>query len=177
MKYLTVQDGLWAQEMNFKLNEEVELLRTPKKVNDLFIIDFYLSKSEIIREIDEKKFNLSFENVNLVLTSATTSSKLSIPKNKKFSIFNIVFTCDWLFKNVLIDHEHSCDFFNTNEPICFSENLDYRLNDLVQKIDFENSNKLSSMANILQIIDYLFDRVKERVIIMGEKILIFMLMI
>lgn len=107
LTYLTVQEGLWAQEMNFKLNEQIELLRMPKAVNDLFIIDFYLSKSEIIREIDEKKFNLSFENVSLVLTSATTSSKLSIPKNKEFSIFNIVFTRDWLFKNVLIDHEHS----------------------------------------------------------------------
>lgn len=168
MAYLEVQNGLWAQEMNFKLNEEVELLRKPKSINDLYIIDFYLSNSEITREIEEKQFNLSFETVNMVLTSATAFSKLVIPKNKQFSFFNIVFTRDWLFNNVLIDHKHSYDFFNTDEPICFSENLDYKLKELLQKIDFEQSNKLDSMATILQIIDDLFESVKSRTLIMGK---------
>lgn len=119
MKYLTVQDGLWAQEMNFKLNEEVELLRTPKKVNDLFIIDFYLSKSEIIREIDEKKFNLSFENVNLVLTSATTSSKLSIPKIKSFQFLILFLHAIGCLKMYLLIMNIRVIFLTLTNPFVF----------------------------------------------------------
>lgn len=162
---LQVQDGLWAQQINVNMRQNIVLHRKPLKENQLFVIDFYLSQSNLIRTSENQIYNLGFENINMMLTSSTTSAQLSVPSNKDISIFNIVFTRDWLLKNVLIDHPESYNFFNTNEAIYFSENLDYKLKELLKKINLVQDNKLTSVVYIIQIIDYLFEKVKSRTLL------------
>lgn len=162
LHYLTAQEGLWAQELEFTLNKDLTLYRTAKNTNDFFVIDFYLSDTEMIQSLEGNSYSLSFENVNLVLTSSVTNSKTEIPKNKKITIFNILFSREWLFKNVIIDHENSRAFFESNNPIYLSENLDFRLKELLKQIDFNKNNKLVSESIIIQIINYLFDRFDNR---------------
>ncbi|MEZ4854384.1 helix-turn-helix transcriptional regulator [Flavobacterium sp.] len=160
--YLQIQNGLWAQQLDFSLNESLELLRLPNKENDLFIIDFYLSETELIRKDKDKTVVLGLQNINLVLTSATVTASLQIPATEKVSLFNIIFTKQWLFDNVLVDQSDLHDFFDTNDPIYLSENLDYKLKELLTKIDFEKHNRLTSMSNTIQIIDYLFSQFTSR---------------
>nr|WP_299031089.1 hypothetical protein [uncultured Tenacibaculum sp.] len=51
------------------------MFRIPKSTNDFFLVDFYLSDTEIIRCAEGKTFKQSFENVNMVLSSSATASK------------------------------------------------------------------------------------------------------
>mgnify|MGYP000250555899 FL=1 len=156
IQYLKVHKGLWAQQIDYKLHEDLKLFRVARVSNDFFLIDFYLSDTEIIRESEGKVFKQSFEDVNMVLTSSKTESSALIPKHKRVKIFNILMSRDWLLQNVLEDHEDLKEFFTSDNPICLSENLDFKLKALLKQIDFNKNNKLSSISSILQIIDYLF---------------------
>lgn len=162
MQYLKVQNGLWAQQIDYTLHEGIELFRLPKKTNDYFLIDFYLSDTEIVRSAEGKTFKQSFENVSMVLSSSTTASKAIIPKNKRINIFNLLLSRDWILKNIVTDHISLQDFFTSDAPIYMSENLDYKLKKLLKQINFNQNNRLTSMSNIIQIIDYLFVRFNKR---------------
>ncbi len=162
LQYIEIQEGLWAQQVNYKLYNDLELYRKAKKTNNYFLLDFYLSDTEIIRSAEGKTFKQSYENVNMVLSSSTITSKALIPKNKEIKTFNILFSRDWLFTNVIDDHNNLRQFFKGNQPIYLSENLDYRLKELLKKIDFDQNNRLTSISYTLQIIDYLFTRFNKR---------------
>lgn len=162
---LEIQEGLWAQQIAIQLKQNIVLHRIPTTLNELFVIDFYLSASELIRTSKNNTYKLGFEHINMVLTSSATSAKLQVPSNNNIQIFNIVFTRQWLLENVLIDHPASSDFFNADDAIYLSENLDYTLKDLLKRINLSNDNKLTSVAYIIQIMDYLFERVKNRTFI------------
>lgn len=162
LHYLKVQDGFWAQQLDFILRENLELFRVAKPKNDFFLIDFYLSDAEITRRASGKVFKQSFENINLVLTSATVNAKINIEAKKRVKIFNILVSRDWLMKNVIQDHAELKEYFETDDPIYLSENLDYRLKDLLKRIDFEHDKRLTSVSHIIQIVDYLFNRFNSR---------------
>ncbi|MFV0607451.1 MAG: helix-turn-helix domain-containing protein [Niabella sp.] len=162
LEYLDVQEGLWAEQLQFMLHREVVLNRTPKEKNDMFVIDFYLSDSEIIRELMGKTYKLGFHHVNITLVSATTSAILKLPANDKIKKLSILFTKDWLTKNILVDHAIARDYFSTNEPLYVSEDMDYKLNEYLNKIDFDKNNRITTISYILQILDYLFERVTRR---------------
>lgn len=162
LKYLKVQEGLWAQQLDFTLRENLELYRVASKTNNYFLVDFYLSQTEIVRSFESKTAKLSIENINLMLTSATSCSKISIPAKKQVQIFNILLSRDWLFNNVIPDNEELKDFFDTNNPIYFSENLDYKLKGLLKSIDFDKNNRLTSISNTIQIVEYLFNKFRYR---------------
>ncbi len=161
LQYIELQNGLWAQQIQVLTYEDMVLNRIPTKTNDTFVIDFFLFHANITKEIEGKIHKLGFENVNLLLTSSNTSSKFTIQKNKQINIFNIIFTKDWLMNNVLIDHKNVRDLFATEQPIYISETLDQKLKLLLKKINFKD-NKLTTFAHVIQIVDYLFQRVKER---------------
>ncbi|WP_435254186.1 helix-turn-helix domain-containing protein [Tenacibaculum sp. A30] len=169
IKYIEVQEGLWAQQIDYTLHEDIGLFRIPKSTNDFFLVDFYLSDTEIIRCAEGKTFKQSFENVNMVLSSSTTASKALLPKNKRIKAFNILISKEWLFKNVLDDHDSLRGFFNCNSPIYLSENLDYKLKELLKKIDLNQNNRLTSISNIIQIVDYLFIRFGDRPLKEGKQ--------
>lgn len=169
LKYLKVQDGLWAQEFHFSLKEELQLQRVANTENDFFLIDFYLSDAEIIRTDSNQTYKQSFENINLVLTSATTTATIRVPANKPIKMFNVLISKKWLFNHVIPDFSNLSTYFNTNDPIYLSENLDYKLKGLLKKIDFEQNNKLTSASNILQIIAYLFERFGNRTLPSSNK--------
>lgn len=160
--YLKVQEGLWAQQMDFKLNEDLELTRIPHQKNELFLVDFYLSNSQILHKSKDHSFTLGFENMNVLLTSATTESKTIVKAHEPVQIFNLLFTHKWLDENVLVDETEMCNFFECNSPIYISENLDYRFSDLIKSIDLRHSDRLTSISIILQILDYLFVKLKRR---------------
>ncbi|MFV0304038.1 MAG: helix-turn-helix transcriptional regulator [Moheibacter sp.] len=162
LTFIQAQNELWTQQIEFKTFENLELRRIPNKKNDFFIIDFYLSNSVIIRESDGKVYKLGIQNISLFLTSSTSNALLKIPAHQEVRVFNIIFTRDWLFKNVLTDHPNLIDFFSNDSPIYVSENLDHKLCEILNRVDFEKNSKLTSIRNVLQIIDYLFNRVKCR---------------
>ncbi len=168
VQYLKVHKGLWAQQIDYRLHEDLELFRVAKAKNDYFLIDFYLSDTEIIRESEGKVFKQSFEDVNMVLSSSKTESRALIPKHKRVKIFNILMSRDWLLQNVLEDHEGLKEFFMSDNPIYLSENLDFKLKDFLKQIDFNKNNKLSSISIIIQIIDYLFVQFNKRKLITDQ---------
>ncbi|MFV0566393.1 MAG: helix-turn-helix domain-containing protein [Flavobacteriaceae bacterium] len=155
-EFLEVQPGLWGQKLTFTLLHDLELCRMPNAKNDFFQIDFYLSNADITSVINNKTITRNFETVNMALTSSMLASKIHIPANKAVNVFNVLISKEWLFNNVIPDYENLREFFSYNTPIYLSENLDYRLKDLVKRIDFGHSNKITSMSIIIQIVDYLF---------------------
>ncbi|MCR8666190.1 AraC family transcriptional regulator [Aestuariibaculum sp. M13] len=156
LKYLEVQNGLWAQSTNVILNEDLILERLASDHNDMYLINFYLSKAEIKQTVKKKTISQTIENVNMIFYSSMTSSQTCVPANETILIFNLLLSKEWLFKNVIPDYEHLSSFFNTNHPICLSENLDYNLKKLLNHINFDENNRLTSISGILQIINYLF---------------------
>lgn len=162
LQYLKVQEGFWAQQLEYSLFEELELYRIPKATNDLFLIDFYLSNTKIVRSSEGKTFTQSFENVNIVLSSSTTASKAIVPKKQPIKMFSILLSRDWLIDNVIDDYEDLKELFLADSPIYLSEDLDYKLKDILKRIDFNQNNRLTSVSNIIQIIDYLFLRFDRR---------------
>ncbi len=154
--FLEVQPGLWGQKLHFELTKNLEFKRQPLAENYFFQIDFYLSSTDITSVINNKTLTRNFEHVNLVLTSSMLTSRINVPANKQINVFNILFSREWLLKNVIPDYKSLNEFFRSNVPICLSENLDYKLKDLVKRIDFGHNNKLTSMSIIIQIVDYLF---------------------
>ncbi len=154
--FLQVQPGLWGQKLNFESVKSLEFKRIPHTENDFFQIDFYLSSTDITSVVNNKKVTRNFEHVNLGLISAMLASRINVPANQEINIFNILFSREWLLANVTPDYDNLKDFFSSDVPIYLSENLDYKLKNLVKRIDFSHNNKLTSMSIIIQIVDYLF---------------------
>lgn len=168
LQYLKVQEGLWAQQIEYLLFEEIELFRIPKVTNDLFLIDFYLSDTKIVRSAEGKTFTQSFENVNIVLSSSTTASKAIVPKKQPVKMFSILLSRNWLIDNIIDDYEDLRELFMSDSPIYISEDLDYNLKNILKRIDFNQNNRLTSVSNIIQIIDYLFLRFDRRKLAMNQ---------
>lgn len=160
-RYLQVQDGLWAQQLEFLLQHGLELQRVALDMNQYFLLDFYLSNSQMLVRSENKTYSQSFEQISLVLSSAMTAARIEIPAGQPMKIFNILFSREWLLKNVGGDHPQLHDFFSNDHPVYLAETLDHRLTTLAGKIDF-NNNRLTSVSQVMQILDYLFSKFSNR---------------
>lgn len=163
MKYLQLQKGLYVDQIDVKLNAPLSIHRTPKSKNDHFVLHFYLSKSNIVQEINGAKYKLGFDNMNVILSSSCTEAIFSIPSGIPIKLFNIGFTIDWLEEHLLT--HYSFDFFSifrTNRPIYLVESIDYLYKKKLNLTDFRDQSKLSITSGTLQLLDYFFKKVSER---------------
>lgn len=164
LQYTILQEGLWIHQMNFELKGALKLNRIPKELNDCFAINFYLSNTEIIYEDDENNFCLGFENVSILLNSATAELEIVIPPQKPVRVFSIGFTREWLKKTLLVggNTESLGELFLSEEPIYVFETLDYKSKLILNKIDLTKSTQLNLFSSVLQLFDYLVIKLKKR---------------
>lgn len=163
IRFLMLQEGLWVNEAIFKLKEELHLHRLSSPTNQLFIINFYFSQTTIKQEGDNQKFNLSFDEVNMLLNSSCSEFKMIFPVNEEVRTFNIGFTREWLEENVLgMGAEVLRELFNNDQPIYLSERLNPKFRVLFSDINLAPNKKLITTAHVLMILNDLFEQLSQR---------------
>lgn len=163
IEYLQIQNGLWCNKIDLRLQKPLELIREPKETNDYFILNFHLSKSRIKQTGDGKQFNLGLENVNILLASSATSARIQIPSGVPIKIFNIGFTNNWLEDNILSSaNEDVKSLFPENTSIFLSEFLDYRFKRTLSDANNSVDNRLILTSKVFQLLEYFFSRVQNR---------------
>ncbi len=161
IEYIEVQEGFWIQKIDLMLHEDIRFNRITSGVNSIFVLDFYLFDFVLSKSFNNKSYNVGFQDVSLVLTSANTASSLFIPKNKRLNIINIAFTREWIYANAMGRNDKFFEMFRSDDPLYLSEDLDSKLKYLIGKVEFSN-NKLTTLSNTIQIIDYFFSKIKMR---------------
>jgi len=163
MTYLQLQEGLYVNQIDLKLNAPLILHRTPKENNDYFILNFHLSKSNLIQNIGDKEYELGFENINILLSSACAEATIMIPPKVPIKLFNIGFTFKWLEENILSFKSGDIfSIFHSNKPIYLFETTNYLYKKKLKLTDFENQSRLSITSGTLQLLDYFFQKVSQR---------------
>jgi len=163
MSYIKIQDGLYVNQINLKINTPVTLQRTPSDVNDYFILNFHLSRSEIVQQSGEKAYKLGFENINILLASARTEATISIPAGVPVKIFNIGFTIEWLKEHILASRSKDIfSIFHSDNPIYLFETINYLYKKKLKLTDLQKQDKLSVASGTFQLLEHFFNQVSKR---------------
>lgn len=162
--YQELQSGLWIEQMDFKLNERLDVEVLPKPTNDTFFITFWVSEAEVKQKVDDQELQLNLENVSVVLISSTTNTHYHFPgKNKNIKLFMIWMTRDWLLENAFSEKTPELSqLFKSDKPIYFSENMDYKFKNILRELDFYNANKLSLLTKTLYLMSLFFENIQRR---------------
>lgn len=163
IRFVDIQEGLWAQQMQFTPNDEIEFRISPKSVNDFYNLNFYLSNANLTHYNDNKCVEFGFDHVNILLTSSAAISRLTVPAHAELKIFNICFTRDWLMANAIGEKSKRLrKLFATDAPLYLSESLDYKSKHLLDELDLDQTNKLTLFSSVLQLLSYFFSKLRKR---------------
>lgn len=165
LQYIFLQEGLWANQMDFELTDPLKLYRVPKKTNDCFAINFYLSNSAINYVGDGKSYKLGLDNISILLNSAAADLELIIPAGKPVRVFNLGFTREWL-KSTLLTAENADSLgqlFLSDTPIYIAENLDFKFKNTLKELDLNKATRLRLFSGVLQLLDYMVIKLNKRV--------------
>ncbi|PKV48564.1 AraC-like DNA-binding protein [Aquimarina sp. MAR_2010_214] len=164
---VNIQEGLAITFIDITLSNSLKLKRIATKNNDHFILNFYFSSINIKEQIGTMTQLLGFEFYSIMLYSSMTESESIIPANIPVKVFNITFSKEWLYQNVL-DTDNKTDnlqqFFSAHGPIYLYENLDFKFNAILKDItqSSENINKISLFSNVLQLLVSFFKKIEAR---------------
>lgn len=162
--YQMLQPGLWIEQINFKLKEFLSVEVIPKPSNDFFQITFWTSASQIVQKLNEEQYHLNIENVSVVLISSMINTIYEFPgENKGINLFMIWISKDWMSQNTFGPKALELrKILEKDEPIYFSENMDYKFKNLLKELDFENANKLNLLTNTLQLLSHFFSNLEKQ---------------
>ncbi|SHO60817.1 helix-turn-helix domain-containing protein [Algoriphagus zhangzhouensis] len=163
LEYFIFQDGFWAQQMDFNLKKPLRLSILEQKSNHLFNINFYLSNSQVSHQVGEKIFEFNFDSVSVILISSSAASFLEFPANDQIKLFQVGFTKEWLMDNVFGERSPELkSYFSKEEPIYFSEGMDFKFKYLIEELDIKTSSRLQLFSGCLQLLNHFFEKLELR---------------
>lgn len=168
VKYFAIQAGLFVTFINLHLVSPVKLERVAGDSNDYFILNFFLSKTNISQKANNQTQLLGLHHYSVLFSSAMTNAETVVPPNHSLDIFNITLSRQWILDHVADVEESKQGFFrhllHQDGPIYLYENIDYKLNAVLQDIveRKDATSKIRLFANILTLLAHFFERASQR---------------
>ena len=164
--YHTVQKGLFVTYMDLVLKEPIKMEREAAELNNFFLLEFFPSA----RGADHSQGNGAKEgrNYSVLLSSSMTSGSYTIPAAEPYKAFNIVFSKDWLGYHAIDDKADLANNYINNalmvkNPLLLYENIDFRLNNLMAKIQYPGTqSKIRLHSNLLSLLANYFEKLEQR---------------
>lgn len=164
IRVFEIQPGLYVTYIDVQLNRPVQLHRVPASSNDHFIVNFHISQTTILKETEHNSYQLGLSNQSVLLSSAMTQTKLSLPTHQPIHVFNITFSKAWFETNLQENNSTLSHLLSQEVGIYLFENLDYTLSQTIAgfRAQPEQFSKINLFARVLQILSHFFDKVENR---------------
>ncbi|MFV0604367.1 MAG: helix-turn-helix domain-containing protein [Niabella sp.] len=160
--YLIFQEGLWIQQMNFRLYEQWDINLRYGENNDIFVIYFYLTKAVIQQRMGEKSFQYNYDNFSMLMTYSKSTVNYILPAYEDLRMFRICATREWLENNIVCNRNMTlAKIFNTQNNMFFIKNTDFKYKRLLGEMQINESNKLLLLSNTILIIRYFFESLED----------------
>lgn len=164
MQTLNIQDGLHVSITDLVLSQSIMLYRKPKPINDGFILNIYLSNSQVNTNINGDSLELGINNNKVILSSSCSSAKLIFPKDEPIQIFHIYISRSWILENAINEESAFYKPVTQDEPIYIVENLDYNFSKVRELIvpSITSLNKIKLRSAIFQVLEHLLTKLEKR---------------
>ena len=161
-QFVALQPGLWIEQLDLTLKEQLSVEILPKQHNDYFSVTFWLTNAQVKQQLQERELQFKYDNVSIVLVSSTIHTAYNLPINEEIKTFMIWMSKEWMLENVVSTKNAGLrQVFERDAPIYYTESLDYKFKYLLDKTDFTHSEKLPLLINTLQLLNCFFRNLEQ----------------
>lgn len=88
-QFVALQAGLWIEQLDLTLKEQLSVEILPKQHNDYFSVTFWLTNAQVKQQLQERELQFKYDNVSIVLVSSTIHTAYNLPINEEIKTFMI----------------------------------------------------------------------------------------
>lgn len=164
LQTLKIQNGLYVTMTDVILNQPIVLNRQAKSTNDGFILNIYLSNSQVETNINGDKIDLGINKNKVVLSSSSSTAKLIFPNQMPIKVFHIYLSRSWILKNAISEESAFYEPVTTDKPIYIIENLDHNFSKVKELIipSIKTLNKIKLRSIVFQVLEHLIAQLEKR---------------
>ncbi len=161
---IRIQEGLYGVITDVNLNDFVVLQRDAKSMNDVFVLNIYISDTAVNTVLNGQEITIGIRNNSVVLSSATTSAELIFPKGIPIKVFHIFFSRDWLLENAIDEQSNLFIPVTEDQPLHIVEQLDYNFAKVRELFNDAESkpSKIKIRSIIYQVMEHLVQKLEKR---------------
>lgn len=164
MQTLKIQNGLYVTMTDVILNQPIILNRLAKSTNEGFILNIYLSNSQVETNLNGDKIDLGIDNNKVILSSSSSSAKLTFPNHVPIKIFHIYLSRPWILENAITEQSTFYKPVTNEKPIYIIENLDRNFSKVKELIipSISSLNKIKLLSIVFQVLEHLLTKLEKR---------------